>query len=167
MERLIIKKLEEWKNSLHRKPLILRGARQVGKTWVMKEFGKRYFKNVAYVNFDNNSAMKNAFESDFDINRIILAISAETGVSIKPNETLIIFDEVQEVPRALSSLKYFCENALEYAVIAAGSQMGVALHKGTNFPVGKVDLMTLYPPSFIEFLMACENEQMISVLVVL
>ncbi len=119
---------------------------------------------MAYVNFDNNAAMKNAFESDFDINRIILAISAESGVSIKPNETLIIFDEIQEVPRALSSLKYFCENAPEYALIAAGSQMGVALHKGTNFPVGKVDLMTLYPLSFIEFLMALENEQMISVL---
>ena len=103
MERLIIKKLEQWKNSPHRKPLILRGARQVGKTWVMKEFGKRYFKNVAYINFDNNAAMKNAFEVDFDMNRIILALGAETGVSIKPNETLIIFDEVQEVPRALSS----------------------------------------------------------------
>lgn len=100
--------------------------------------------------------MKNVFESDFDINRIMLAISAETGVSIKPNETLVIFDAVQEVPRALSSLKYFCENAPEYAVIAAGSQMGVALHKGTNFPVGKVDLMTLYPLSFIEFLMAAK-----------
>lgn len=97
MERLIIKKLEQWKNSPHRKPLILRGARQVGKTWVMKEFGKRYFKNVAYINFDNNAAMKNAFEVDFDMNRIILALGAETGVSIKPNETLIIFDEVQEV----------------------------------------------------------------------
>ena len=164
MERLIIKKLEQWKNSPHRKPLILRGARQVGKTWVMKEFGKRYFKNVAYINFDNNAAMKNAFEVDFDMNRIILALGAETGVSIKPNETLIIFDEVQEVPRALSSLKYFCENAPEYTIIAAGSQMGVALHKGTNFPVGKVDLMTLYPLSFIEFLMACENEQVVSVL---
>ena len=97
MERLIIKKLEQWKNSPHRKPLILRVARQVGKTWVMKEFGKRYFKNVAYINFDNNAAMKNAFEVDFDMNRIILALGAETGVSIKPNETLIIFDEVQEV----------------------------------------------------------------------
>lgn len=130
----------------------------------MKEFGKRYFKSVAYVNFDNNSAMKAVFDSDFDISRIILAISAETGVSIKPNDTLIIFDEIQEVPRALSSLKYFCENAPEYAVIAAGSQMGVALHKGTSFPVGKVDLMTLYPFSFIEFLMATKNEQLASVL---
>ncbi len=164
MERLIIKKLEQWKNSPNRKPLILRGARQVGKTWVMKELGRRYFKNVAYINFDNNTAMKAAFEIDFDINRLILAISAETRVSVKPDETLIIFDEVQEVPRALSSLKYFCENAPEYAIIAAGSQMGVALHNGTSFPVGKVDLMTLYPFSFTEFLMACESEQMVSVL---
>ena len=164
MERQILSKLEQWKKSPYRKPLILKGARQVGKTWVMKEFGKRYFKSVAYVNFDNNSAMKAVFDSDSDISRIILAISAETGVSIKPNDTLIIFDEIQEVPRALSSLKYFCENAPEYAVIAAGSQMGVALHKGTSFPVGKVDLMTLYPFSFIEFLMATKNEQLASVL---
>lgn len=164
MERLIIKKLEQWKNSPNRKPLILRGARQVGKTWVMKEFGRRYFKSVAYINFDNNSAMKAAFETDFDIKRLLLAIGAQTGISVKPDETLIIFDEVHEVPRALSSLKYFCENAPEYAVIAAGSQMGVALHNGTGFPVGKVDLMTLYPFSFIEFLLACESEQLVSVL---
>ena len=164
MERLIFSKLEQWKNSPTRKPLVLRGARQVGKTWVMKEFGKRYFKNVAYINFDNNAAMKALFEGDYDISRIILALSAETGVSIKARDSLIIFDEIQEVPRALSSLKYFCENAPEYSVIAAGSQMGVALHNGTSFPVGKVDLMTLYPFSFVEFLMACGNEQMVSVL---
>lgn len=164
MNRHIITRLEQWKNSPHRKPLILRGARQVGKTWVMKEFGRRYFKNVAYINFDNNAAMKAVFASDFDIPRIILALSAESGVSIKPGETLIIFDEVQEVPRALSSLKYFCEDASEYAIIAAGSQMGVALHNGTSFPVGKVDLMTLYPLSFLEFLLACESEQLVSVL---
>ena len=164
MNRHIITRLEQWKNSPHRKPLILRGARQVGKTWVMKEFGRRYFKNVAYINFDNNAAMKAVFASDFDIPRIILALSAESGVSIKPDETLIIFDEVQEVPRALSSLKYFCEDASEYAIIAAGSQMGVALHNGTSFPVGKVDLMTLYPLSFLEFLLACESEQLVSVL---
>ncbi|MBQ4025066.1 MAG: ATP-binding protein [Treponema sp.] len=164
MERLVFSKLEQWKNSPARKPLVLRGARQVGKTWVMKEFGKRYFKNVAYVNFDNNSAMKAVFEGDFDISRILLAVSAETGISVKADETLLVFDEVQEVPRALSSLKYFCEEAPEYAVIAAGSQMGVALHRGTNFPVGKVDLLNLYPLSFTEFLMATENEQLISVL---
>ncbi|MBP5696016.1 MAG: ATP-binding protein [Treponema sp.] len=164
MERLIFSKLEQWKDSPSRKPLVLRGARQVGKTWVMKEFGKRYFKNVAYVNFDNNSAMKAVFEGDFDISRILLAVSAETGISVKPDETLLVFDEVQEVPRALSSLKYFCEDAPEYAVIAAGSQMGVALHQGTNFPVGKVVLLNLYPLSFVEFLMATESESLVSVL---
>ena len=142
MERNIFKQLEQWKNSKSRKPLILTGARQVGKTWAMKEFGRRYFKNVAYINFDNSSTLKNVFEGDININRLILALSAHTGISIKPDETLIIFDEVQEVPRALSSFKYFCENAPEYAIIAAGSQMGVALHNGTNFPVGKVDLIS-------------------------
>ena len=164
MNRTIFSQLEKWKNSSNRKPLILRGARQVGKTWTMKEFGKRYFKNIAYVNFDNNTSLKSIFENDINIPRIILALSAETGISIKPDETLIIFDEVQEVPRALSSLKYFCEEAPEYAIIAAGSQMGVALHKGTNFPVGKVDLLTLYPLSFKEYLMATENTQLLSVL---
>ncbi len=164
MERIIFSKLEQWKNSPSRKPLILQGARQVGKTWTMKEFGKRYFKNTAYINFDNNSAMKAVFEGDFDIHRIILLLSAETGISITPKDTLIIFDEVQEVPRALSSLKYFCEEAPEYAIIAAGSQMGVALHKGTNFPVGKVNLLSLYPLSFLEFLMATETKELVSVL---
>lgn len=164
MERNIFKQLEQWKNSKSRKPLILTGARQVGKTWAMKEFGRRYFKNVAYINFDNSSTLKNVFEGDININRLILALSAHTGISIKPDETLIIFDEVQEVPRALSSLKYFCEDAPEYAVIAAGSQMGVALHQGTNFPVGKVSLMNLYPLSFPEYLQAVENKQIVSVL---
>ena len=130
----------------------------------MKEFGARYFKNIAYINFDNNPAMKAAFEIDFNIPRLILALSAQTGISIRPGETLIIFDEVQEVPRALSSLKYFYEDAPEYTVIAAGSQMGVALHQGTNFPVGKVDLMTLYPLSFAEFLLALEGRQFVSLL---
>ena len=121
MDRSILKKLEQWKENPHRKPLILTGARQVGKTWAMKEFGKRFFKNTAYINFDNNSTLKNLFDDDISIPRIILALSAYTGISIKPEETLIVFDEVQEVPRALSSLKYFCEDAPEYAVIAAGS----------------------------------------------
>ncbi len=160
MERAVFQKLDQWKNSPRRKPLILRGARQVGKTWVMKEFGRRCFKNMAYVNFDNNSAMKQIFDGDFDIPRLVLALSAQTGVPIRPEETLIVFDELQEVPRALSSLKYFCEEAPQYAVIAAGSQMGVALHNGTNFPVGKVDIITLYPLSFSEYLLAAENGQL-------
>ena len=164
MERAVFQKLDQWKSSPSRKPLILRGARQVGKTWVMKEFGRRCFKNTAYVNFDNNSAMKQIFDGDFDIPRLVLAISAQTGVPIRPEETLIVFDEVQEVPRALSSLKYFCEEAPQYAVVAAGSQMGVALYNGTNFPVGKVDIMTLYPLSFSEYLLAVENEQLSALL---
>ncbi|MCR5623536.1 MAG: ATP-binding protein [Treponema sp.] len=164
MERAVFQKLDQWKSSPRRKPLILRGARQVGKTWVMKEFGRRCFKNTAYVNFDNNSAMRQLFEGDFDIPRLVLAISAQTGVPIRPEETLIVFDELQEVPRALSSLKYFCEEAPQYAVVAAGSQMGVALHNGTNFPVGKVDIMTLYPLSFSEYLLAVENEQLSALL---
>ena len=149
-----MKKLVEWKNKENRKPLIIRGARQVGKTWIMKEFGRRHFKNVAYVNFDSNERMAEVFESNLDINRILLAINAETGVKIEAGETLIIFDEVQEVPRALGSLKYFCENASEYAVVAAGSLLGIALHQGTSFPVGKVDFLDLYPLSFNEFLLA-------------
>ena len=164
MERAVFQKLDQWKSSPRRKPLILRGARQVGKTWVMKEFGRRCFKNMAYVNFDNNSAMKQIFDGDFDIPRLVLALSAQTGVPVRPEETLIVFDEVQEVPRALSSLKYFCEEAPQYAVIAAGSQMGVALHNGTNFPVGKVDIISLYPLSFSEYLLAVENEQLSALL---
>lgn len=159
MERLALKQLEQWKNRKNRKPMIIRGARQVGKTWLMKEFGKRYFKKIAYVNFDNSSMMKKVFEGDLDITRLLDAISIETGVKIEAEDTLIIFDEVQEVPRALTSLKYFQENASEYAIIAAGSLLGVALHEGTSFPVGKVDFMDLYPLSFREFVMALEGER--------
>ena len=124
MERTVFQKLNQWKNSPRRKPLILRGARQVGKTWVMKEFGRRCFKNMAYVNFDNNSAMKQIFDGDFDIPRLVLALSAQTGVPIRPEETLIVFDELQEVPRALSSLKYFCEEAPSMRWLRRGARWG-------------------------------------------
>lgn len=154
MERMAIKKLEKWNNKKNRKPLILKGARQVGKTWLMKEFGKRNFKYTAYINFDNNKDMKEAFEMDYDVERILMAIRIETGVKVIPEETLIIFDEIQEAPKAIASLKYFCENAPEYALIAAGSLLGVAIHKGVSFPVGKVDIMELGPLNFREFLMA-------------
>ena len=164
MKRNLMKSLKEWKNSPYRKPLILSGARQVGKTWLMKEFGRTEYTNTVYVNFDQDINAAGLFEGSINPDRIILGLRALSGMEIDPDNTLIIFDEVQEVPRALSSLKYFCENAPEYAVIAAGSQMGVALHNGTSFPVGKVDLMTLYPFSFIEFLLACESEQLVSVL---
>ena len=158
MERYAMKQLEEWYNRKNRKPLILKGARQVGKTWLMKEFGRTHFKYTAYVNFDNNKNMANVFDGDYNIDRILLAINIETGVKIHPQETLIIFDEIQENPKAIASLKYFCEDAPEYAVIAAGSLLGVAIHKGVSFPVGKVDTLDLNPLSFREFLLAIGEE---------
>ena len=158
MERYAMKQLEEWYNRKNRKPLILKGARQVGKTWLMKEFGRSHFKYTAYVNFDNNKNMANVFDGDYNIDRILLAINIETGVKIHPQETLIIFDEIQESPKAIASLKYFCEEAPEYAVIAAGSLLGVAIHKGVSFPVGKVDTLDLNPLSFREFLLAIGEE---------
>lgn len=159
MERFALEQLKKWKIKEDRKPLIIRGARQVGKTWLMKEFGKTCFKKTAYVNFDSNPRMQQLFEGEIEVERIILAISAETGVSIDSADTLLIFDEVQEVPKALASLKYFCENAPQYAIVAAGSLLGVAMHKGTSFPVGKVDFMDLYPLSFQEFLCALGEER--------
>lgn len=164
MKRFALERLKEWKAKPNRKPLIIRGARQVGKTWLMKEFGKTSFEKVAYVNFDSNTRMQQVFDGEINIERIVLAISAETGISVNPENTLLIFDEVQEVPKALSSLKYFCENAPEYAVVAAGSLLGVALHKGTSFPVGKVDFMDLYPLTFQEFLCALGEERFVEIL---
>ncbi|MDY2629546.1 MAG: ATP-binding protein [Lachnospiraceae bacterium] len=158
MERLFMKKLEHWKNKKKRKPLIIRGARQVGKTWIMKEFGKRFFEDVVYISFDNNERMKNVFEMDYDIQRIVSALKIESGKKIDPEKTLLIFDEIQEVPKALTALKYFYENAPEYAIVAAGSLLGVAMHEGTSFPVGKVDFLNLYPLNFQEFLMACGED---------
>lgn len=164
MKRFALDKLKQWKETNNRKPLIIRGARQVGKTWLMKEFGRTCFANVAYINFDSNTRMKQVFEGELDIERLILAISAESGVSIDAKQTLLIFDEVQEVPRALASLKYFYENAPQYAIVAAGSLLGVALHEGTSFPVGKVDFMDLYPLSFQEFLCALGEERYVTLL---
>ena len=164
MKRFALEKLKEWKTKPNRKPLIIRGARQVGKTWLMKEFGRTCFENVAYVNFDSNTRMQQVFEGEISIERIVLAISAETGISIDAQNTLLIFDEVQEVPKALSSLKYFCENAPEYAIVSAGSLVGVALHKGTSFPVGKVDFMDLHPLTFQEFLCALGEERFVEIL---
>lgn len=164
MERLLLSKLEKWKNKKRRKPLIIQGARQVGKTWIMKEFGNRFFKDVVYINFDNNERMKNVFDIDYDIKRIITALKIEHGKSFKAEDTLLIFDEIQEVPKALTSLKYFCENAPEYAIVAAGSLLGVAMHQGTSFPVGKVDFMHLYPLNFYEFLLAIGEESIAELL---
>lgn len=154
MQRFLMDELVVWKNKTNRKPLILKGARQVGKTWIMKEFGKTHFKKVAYVTFYNNQRMKQVFDTDYDIDRIIMNINIETHTEVTPEDTLIIFDEIQEAPKALESLKYFCENTPEYPIIAAGSLLGVAIHNSTSYPVGKVENMELYPMNFREFLMA-------------
>lgn len=164
MYRIATEKLFEWKKSKHRKPLIIEGARQVGKTWLMKEFGRQAYENTIYINFDSNSQMTELFTPDLDIDRIIMGIELYVGYKIDPDRTLLIFDEVQEVPRALSSLKYFCENAPQYHIICAGSLLGVALHEGTSFPVGKVDFLRLYPLSFSEFLMAIGKERYVRLL---
>ena len=154
MHRNITNELLKWKNSSRRQPLILLGARQVGKTYVLKHFGKKYYRNVAYVSCDNNELVKDLFAEDYNIERIILNLSAITGESITPGETLIILDEIQEVSRGLTALKYFCENAPEYHVCVAGSLLGIAMRQGESFPVGKVDLMRMYPMTFDEFLLA-------------
>ena len=160
MKRNALQKLCDWKESSRRKPLIIRGARQVGKTWLMKEFGKQNFKNAVYINFDSNPEMAALFEGSLDVPRLISGLQIYAREKIVPQKTLLIFDEVQEVPRALTSLKYFCEDAPEYAVISAGSLLGVALHRGTNFPVGKVDFLDLYPMGFTEFLEAAGYENL-------
>ncbi|MBM3701040.1 MAG: ATP-binding protein [Actinobacteria bacterium] len=161
MYRHEIKDLIEWKNSPDRKPLILKGARQVGKTWLLKEFGKTQFKEFAYINFEDNERMINLFSADYDIKRIIAGLQIESGTDIDSSNTLIIFDEVQEVPRALTSLKYFCENAPQYFIAAAGSLLGMALHPETSFPVGKVEFYNLYPLSFIEFAALVEDTNIV------
>ncbi len=158
MYRIAIKKLLKWKESKHRKPLIIEGARQVGKTWLMKEFGKQAYADTVYINFDSNSGMAELFASDLDTDRLIMGLELYAGRKINAENTLLIFDEVQEVPRALASLKYFYENAPEYHIVCAGSLLGIALHEGTSFPVGKVDFLKLYPLSFREFLMATGKE---------
>ena len=164
MYRYAMENLCEWKNKKNRKPLIIEGARQVGKTWLMKEFGKQEYTNTVYINFDSNSRMAELFSADLDITRILREIEIYTGKKINSEDTLIIFDEVQEVPKALSSLKYFYEDAPEYHVICAGSLLGIALHGGTSFPVGKVEFMKLFPMSFREFLTATGKEQYVELL---
>jgi len=159
MYRIAIEKLFKWKESKRRKPLIIEGARQVGKTWLMKEFGKQAYTNTVYINFDSNSRMAELFASDLDTSRLIMGLELFTEQKINPDNTLLIFDEVQEVPKALTSLKYFYENAPEYHIVCAGSLLGIALHEGTSVPVGKVDFLKLFPLSFKEFLMAIEQER--------
>ena len=164
MYRERMETLKEWKVSKNRKPLIIRGARQVGKTWLMKEFGKLYYEKCAYINFDNNSRMDILFNEEFDLDRIIQGLKIESGINIEPENTLIIFDEIQETPNALKALKYFYENANEYHIVAAGSLLGVAMHQGTSFPVGKVNFMDLMPLSFFEFLDALGQDHLLNLL---
>ena len=164
MYRSAIEKLKKWKESYYRKPMIIEGARQVGKTWLMKEFGKDCYKNTVYINFDSNKQMKDLFSSDLNIERIIMGLEIYSDTTITPDDTLIIFDEVQEVPAALSSLKYFYENAPQYHIICAGSLLGISLHEGTSFPVGKVDFLKLYPLSFDEFLLGTGYEKLYKLL---
>lgn len=164
MYRYAIKDLVAWKNSENHMPLIIQGARQVGKTWLMKEFGKQEYKQVAYISFDNNPRLDALFQKDLNIKRIIDGLNIEVGFNITPKDTLIIFDEIQENPLALTSLKYFSENAPNYDIVAAGSLLGVAHHKGTGFPVGKVEYLNLYPLSFKEFLLAVNEDQILEII---
>ncbi len=165
MKRTLINQLIEWKDSPKRKPLLLNGARQVGKTYLLQEvFGKHYFERVAYVNMDNNRSIAQVFEKDFDVQRIIRSLSALLNVHIEPGKTLLILDEIQECPTALNSLKYFCENAPEYHVAVAGSLLGVSLHNESSFPVGKVDMLRLYPMTFEEFLLAIGEDSLVELL---
>lgn len=159
MYRTAIQKLYAWKESKRRKPLIIEGARQVGKTWLMKEFGRLAYQETVYINFDANNQMSELFSVDLNTDRLKLGLELYAGHKIDPENTLLIFDEVQEVPKALSSLKYFYENAPQYHIVCAGSLLGIALHRGTSFPVGKVDFLKLFPLSFKEFLMATGNER--------
>lgn len=164
MKRKLLNNLIEWKNDKNHKPLVLEGARQVGKTWLMKEFGRTQYQKVAYINFDRNEKMCKVFETDLDTNRLITAIELDVEFKITPEDTLIIFDEIQECPRAITSLKYFNEDAPQYDIIAAGSLLGVAHHFGTGFPVGKVEFLRLYPLSFTEFLDAMGKEQFVELI---
>ena len=164
MYRFAIEQLQKWKVKKHRKPLIIRGARQVGKTWLMNEFGAVSYEHVVYVNFDNNERMKNLFDGNLEISRLITGLELYAGHKIDPDRTLLIFDEVQEVPKALTSLKYFNEDAPQYQIVCAGSLLGVALHPGTSFPVGKVEFLDLYPLSFFEFISALGKGQYVDLL---
>lgn len=164
MYRMAIEQLQKWRRKKRRKPLIIRGARQVGKTWLMKEFGASEYESAVYINFDNNERMKALFEGSLEVERLVTGLELYAGHKIDPDNTLLIFDEVQEVPRALTSLKYFNEDAPQYQIVCAGSLLGVALHQGTSFPVGKVEFLDLYPLSFFEFMMAMGKERYVELL---
>lgn len=164
MKRNVIQQLKEWKESPLRKPLILVGARQVGKTYILKEFGKQEYDNVAYINCDNNPEVRNLFADNYDMKRVVMVIGAITKQTIVPGKTLIILDEIQELRHGLSALKYFCEDAPEYHVAVAGSLLGVAMHQGESAPVGKVDIIRLCPMSFEEYLLAKGEDGTLAIL---
>lgn len=160
MKRFMMKQLFDWKNSPYRKPLILKGVRQSGKTWILKEFGRQYYKNTAYFNFDEHEEYRQFFETTKDVNRILQNLMLASSQKIVPDETLIIFDEIQDCPKVINSMKYFCENAPEYHVACAGSLLGIALSKPSSFPVGKVNFMQIDPMTFTEFLIANGDENL-------
>ncbi len=164
MERLVLEKLLKWKNSPYRKPLILKGVRQVGKTWILKEFGRRYYENTVYFNFDENEEYKTFFETTKDAHRILKNLMMISSEIIEPGKTLIIFDEIQDCPNVINSLKYFCENAPEYHIACAGSLLGIALAKPSSFPVGKVDFLQIHPMTFTEFLLASGDENLVNLI---
>lgn len=164
MKRKVFEKLLEWKQKKNRKPLILNGARQVGKTYILRAFGEECYEKVAYINCDKNELLQKVFEQDYDIQRILLSLSALVHFNIEPENTLIIFDEIQESPVILNSLKYFCEEAPQYHVAVAGSLLGISLHNGMSFPVGKVDMIKMYPMTFDEFLLAIGQASLVEVL---
>lgn len=165
MKRKAIEQLYHWKESADRKPLVVQGARQVGKTWLMKQFAKEAYAKCAYINFEDSEILQQVFTADFDIQRIITAVQWATGVDIDAADTLIIFDEIQEAPRGITALKYFAEKAPQYHIMAAGSLLGIAMHRNDSFPVGKVDFMYLYPLTFLEFLHAVGESRMAQLLV--
>ena len=160
MIRSSLESLLKWKNGTYRRPLILRGARQTGKTWLLKEFGRTAFNKMVYVNFEETPALQDLFLADFDITRIVTTISIFTNTPIEAKDTLLVFDEIQSAEKGLTSLKYFCENAPEYYLIAAGSLLGMGLHSNLSFPVGKVNFLDLRPMSFSEFLSALGEESL-------
>ena len=165
MERLVLQQFTEWKERTDRKPLIVNGARQVGKTWALREFAKREYKKEAYILCRKNELVEEVFKKDFDVERILLSLSALTHVDITPGDTLIILDEVQEIPEAIEALKYFCENAPQYHIAVAGSLLGISLHQDVSYPVGKVNEIYIYPMSYGEFLLAKGEKQAYELLV--
>ena len=164
MNRKIFSSLKEWKSKVDRKPLIIRGARQVGKTWIMKELGRLCYGETIYVNFDTDTVAKSLFTQDLDVTRIVRGLEIAYDIKIIPEQTLIILDEIQEVPQALSTLKYFYEQLSQYHIVTAGSLLGVSLHEANSFPVGKVDFISLFPLTFLEFLEALGKKNLVELI---